>query len=80
MWRDMDRTIATKADLHSLQWALQADIQSLRHELKSDFRQLRYDAALLRKEMELFSATLTMRWNFMLALGLGLLFLALKLT
>lgn len=40
----------------------------------------REDIALIRKDMEILSTTMTVRLGSMLMLGLGLLFAALKLT
>lgn len=76
MERDMTTTIATKADLQALKQELtaliNAGIGDLRHEL-------RQETALIRKDMEILSNTMTVRLGSMLMLGLGLLFAALKL-
>ena len=71
MERDMGTTIATKADL-----------QLLRQEMATrvDIAELRQDNALIRKDMEILSTTMTVRLGSMLMIGLGLLFAALKLT
>jgi hypothetical protein len=82
MERDMGTTMATKTDLQLLRQELLSSLAS-RDELaalRTDFGELRQDSALIRKEMELLSSTLTIRLGSMLMLGLGLLFAALKLT
>ena len=53
--------------------ATKADLQVLRQELHQE-------CALIRKDMEILSTTMTVRLGSMLMLGLGLLFAALKLT
>jgi hypothetical protein len=73
MERDMSTTIATKADLHLLEQKLTALINS-------SVGELRQETALIRKDMEILSTTMTVRLGSMLMLGLGLLFAALKLT
>jgi hypothetical protein len=67
MERDMGTTIATKIDLRTLA-------------SREDTAQLREGMTLLRKDMEILSATLTVRLGSMLVVGLGVLFAALKLT
>lgn len=73
MERDMGTTIATKTDL-----------QLLRQELTTAFSagigELRQETALVRKDMENLSNAITVRFGYMLILGLGVLFAALKLT
>lgn len=73
MERDMGTTIATKADL-----------QMLRQELKSDIAGVAQEIVLVRKDMEIMSATLlstiSVRMGSMLVVAIGLLFAALKLT
>jgi hypothetical protein len=73
MERDMATTIATKADLQLLRAELQADLQA-------GLADVRQEVALIRKDMEILSTTMTVRLGSMLMLGLGLLFAALKLT
>lgn len=77
MERDMAATIATKTNLNLLKQELtsliNAGIGDLRHEL-------RQETALIHKDMEILSTTMTVRLGSMLMLGLGLLFAALKLT
>jgi hypothetical protein len=91
MERDMATTIATKSDLQLLQQATRADLRLLRQETKADLQQfrqetsadiveLRQDNALVRKDLEILSTTMTVWLGSMLMLGLGLLFAALKLT
>ena len=95
MERDMGTTLATKADLESLRLATKADIENLRLATKADLQllkqeltasmtalatELRQEIALVRKDMEILSTTMTVRLGSMLMLGLGLLFAALKLT
>lgn len=53
--------------------ASKADLLMLRSELHQE-------CALIRKDMELMTTTMTARLGSMLMLGLGLLFAALKLT
>ena len=82
MERDMGTTIATKTDLQLLRQQLLSSLAT-RNELaavRQEFGTLRQDNALIRKEMELLSSSLTIRLGSMLMLGLGLLFAALKLT
>lgn len=67
MERDMGTTLATKTDLRALA-------------SRDDAAQLREGMALLRKDMEILSATLTVRLGSMLVVGLGVLFAALKLA
>jgi hypothetical protein len=85
-----------RADLQQLRQDTRADLQLLRHELlsamspfvtkdelqvvRSDIVELRQDNALIRKDLEMLSTTMTVRLGSMLMLGLGLLFAALKLT
>jgi hypothetical protein len=73
MERDMGTTIATKADLQILRQDLTSFINELRHELRNDI-------ALVRKDMEILSTTMTVRLGSMLIVGLSVLFAALKLT
>jgi hypothetical protein len=82
MERDMGTTIATKADLQMLRQELTSQISSLatRAEVLAVKAELRQECALIHKDMELLSTTMTVRLGSMLMLGLGLLFAALKLT
>ena len=82
MERDMGTTIATKADLQMLRQELTSQISSLatRAEVLAVKAELRQECALIHKDMELLSSTMTVRLGSMLMLGLGLLFAALKLT
>ena len=82
MERDMGTTIATKADLQMLRQELTSQIPSLatRAEVLAVKAELHQESALIRKDMELLSSTMTVRLGSMLMLGLGLLFAALKLT
>ncbi len=73
MERDMATTIATKADLQLLKHELTALIQA-------SVAELRQETTLIRKDMELLSTTMTVRFGSMLMIGLGLLFAALKLS
>ena len=70
----------TKADLQQLRQETRADLQQLRQETSADIVELRQDNALVRKDLEILSTTMTVRLGSMLMLGLGLLFAALKLT
>ncbi|MCE7901324.1 MAG: hypothetical protein DYH20_01405 [Gammaproteobacteria bacterium PRO9] len=73
MERDMTTTMATKADLQALKQELTALINA-------GVGELRQETALIRKDMEILSNTMTARLGSMLMLGLGLLFAALGLT
>ena len=73
MERDMATTIATKADLQLLEQKVTALIHA-------SVGELRQEAALIHKDMELLSTTMTVRLGSMLMIGLGLLFAALKLS
>ena len=57
-----------------------ASMGALSTELTSLSSELRQEIALVRKDMEILSTTMTVRLGSMLMLGLGLLFAALKLT
>jgi uncharacterized protein YecA (UPF0149 family) len=85
--------IATKADIENLCAATKADMQLLRQELFSVISglatreemltlraDLRENVAVIRKDMDILSTTMTVRLGSMLMLGLGLLFAALKLS
>ena len=73
MERDMGTTLATKADL-------QLQKQELTTAMAGLSAELRQEIALVRKDMEILSTTMTVRLGSMLMFGLGLLFAALKLT
>ncbi|MEO7387191.1 MAG: hypothetical protein ABIX37_09670 [Gammaproteobacteria bacterium] len=47
---------------------------------KADLAEVRQECALIRKDMELLSTTMTVRLGSMLMVDLGLLFAGLKLT
>lgn len=84
----MATTIASKSDLQLLKQELTAatklDLQLLKQELTGlitgSVGELRQEIALIRKDMEILSTTMTVRLGSMLMLGLGLLFAALKLA
>jgi hypothetical protein len=61
---------------------LTSQISSLatRAEVLTVKAELRQECALIHKDMELLSTTMTVRFGSILMLGLGLLFAALKLT
>jgi hypothetical protein len=82
MERDMGTTIATKSDLQILRQELTSLISGLatREEMLAIRSEMRENNALIRKDMEILSTTMTVRLGSMLMLGLGLLFAALKLT
>jgi hypothetical protein len=63
---DMTNRLATKADLAILARDLGAEV--------------RHEAALVRKDLEIRVRDVTIRIGYMLTVGLGLLFAALKLT
>lgn len=69
MERDLSTTIATKSDL-----------QLLRQELTSGIALLRKDIEVLARGLELQSTAITVRLGSIVAIGLGVLFAALKLT
>jgi hypothetical protein len=73
MERDMGTTIATKADLQILE-------QKMTSLINASVVELRQETAMIRKDMELLSTSMTVRLGSMLMLGLGALFAALKLT
>ncbi|MBL8199755.1 MAG: hypothetical protein JNK40_02175 [Chromatiales bacterium] len=70
----------TRSDLQQFRQETKADLQQLRQETRADIVQLRQDNALIRKDLEILSTTMTVRLGSMLMLGLGILFAALKLT
>lgn len=78
MERDMGTTIATKSDLQMLRQELVAMIGNLA--TREETQEVRSDIALVRKDLEILSAAMTVRLGSMLIVGLGLLFAALKLT
>ncbi len=78
MERDMGTTIATKSDLQMLRQELVAMIGNLA--TREETQDVRSDIALVRKDLEILSAAMTLRLGSMLIVGLGLLFAALKLT
>ena len=89
MERDMGATIATKSDLNLLRQELTAQISALgtrvsglasREEFLALRAEMRANDALIRKDLEFLSTTMTVRLGSMLMLGLGLLFAALKLA
>jgi hypothetical protein len=47
---------------------------------KADLQLLRQEMELIRKDMEILGTSITVRLGSILALGLGMLFAALKLT
>src|SRR5437868_2702141 len=71
MERDMAATIATKSDLQMLRQELTSVMSGLA--TRDDVADLRQGLALLRKDMELLSTTMTVRLGSMLMLGLGVL-------
>lgn len=89
--QDMVTVLATKADLNllnrevaSTRDSLKQEIELLRSSVKQEIELLRsslnQESSSLRQEMELLRSSMTIRLGTMLALGLGLLFAALKLT
>jgi hypothetical protein len=83
MERDMASTIATKTDLQLLGQELLTGMAGLAtrselNELKAEMAALKLDIRLVRKDLELLSSQLTVRLGAMLAVGLGLLFAALR--
>lgn len=57
-----------------------AKVGELHQEVGGLHQNLHREIALIRKDMEILSTTMTVRLGSMLMLGLGLLFAALKLT
>jgi hypothetical protein len=83
MERDMASTIATKTDLQLLRQELLTGMAGLATrselaEVKADMAGLKQELLLVRKDLELLSSQLTVRLGAMLAVGLGLLFGALR--
>ncbi len=78
MERDMGTTIATKSDLQMFRQELVAMIGNLT--TREETQDVRCDIALVRKDLEILCAAMTVRLGSMLIVGLGLLFAALKLT
>lgn len=83
MERDMASTIATKTDLQLLRQELLTGMAGLATrselaEVKADMAGLKQELLLVRKDLELLSSRLTVRLGAMLAVGLGLLFGALR--
>ena len=81
MERDMVMTIATKADLQLLRQELTAVMSNMatREGMLVIQAEMHENNALIRKDMELLSTTMTVRLGSMLVIALGLLFAALKL-
>jgi hypothetical protein len=77
MERDMGTTIATKVDLQMLRQELVAMIGNLA--TREEAQDIRSDIALVRKDMEILSTSMTVRLGSMLIVALGVLFAALKL-
>lgn len=69
-----------KGDLQSLRQDLKADIGALRQEMRDEIALLRQDSALIRKEMEFLSTSITVRLGSVMVLALGVMFAALKLS
>ena len=71
-----------KADLNLLRQELTSQISGLatREEMLGIRAEMRENNALIRKDLEFLSTTMTVRLGSMLMFGLGLLFAALKLT
>lgn len=83
MERDMASTIATKTDLQLLRQELLTGMAGLATrselaEVKADMAGLKQELLLVRKDLALLSSQLTVRLGAMLAVGLGLLFAALR--
>lgn len=75
---------ATKSDMEELRAATKSDMDELRAATKADLDQLdrdiRQESALFRKDMEIRLRDVTIHQGYMLTVGLGLLFAALKFT
>lgn len=78
MERDMGTTIATKTDLHMLRQELISLMSGLA--TREEVIWLRQEIALIHKDLEILSTTMTVRLESMLMVGFGLLFAAPKLT
>ena len=74
----MGTIIATKVDLQMLRQELVAMMGNLA--TREETQDIRSDIALVRKDMEILSTSMTVRLGSMLIVGLGVLFAALKLT
>jgi hypothetical protein len=59
---------------------LKLELTELRNETKHEFTLVRQDIALVRKDMELLSTSITVRLGSIVVVGLGVMFAALKLT
>lgn len=73
--------LATRAELGTEVGTVRAEVGTLRGEvgaLRSGVATLRQDVLLIRKDLELLSSQFTVRLGAMLAVGLGLLFAALR--
>ena len=77
MERDIGTTIATKVDLQMLRQELVAMIGNLAP--RKEAHDIRSDIALVRKDMEILSMSMTVRLGPMLIVASGLLFATLKL-
>ena len=85
MERDMGTTIATKVDLQLLKQELTTAMAGLAtreetQQIRAELAELRKDNAIIHKDIEHLSTTMTVRTGSMVMFGMGLLFAALKLT
>jgi hypothetical protein len=80
MERDMDTTIATKADLHLLRQELTALINHRAAELRQEIALVRKDMEIMSERMTAMSTNITVRIGSLMVALTGLLFAALKLA
>jgi hypothetical protein len=78
MERDFPTTIATKADLQLLRYELSSQMASAA--IREEVQACRFEMALLRKDLELMSITVTARFSCMLFVAVSLFFIAMKVT
>ena len=80
MERDMGTTIGTKADLQLLrqEMATKVDLTALRQEFALLRKDLDVQSASIHKDLELLSSTMTVRLGSMLVVGFGVMIAALK--
>ena len=78
MERDMGTTIVTKADLQLLRQEMATDLGGVRQEVALLRKDLDVQSASFHKDLELLSTTMTVRLGSMLVVGFGVMIAALK--
>jgi hypothetical protein len=76
MEQDMTTLLPTKADLSNTQLLLKQEISEFHSALSQELCALRES---VKKDLELFQCSMTIRWGAMLAVSMGLLLGALRL-